>query len=120
MSGSIIVHRCVPLQVRRVQVQPGHGDRGHGAGGHPRLQQRGGQGDPARAGRAEEGRRGQSVRQLRPRGEGNQSPVTTPLTGQLSTPAAVQELGWKSRRSLTDMCRDMWNWQTKNPRGFAG
>ena len=47
----------------------------------------------------------------------HQSPL---MTVQLSTPAAVQELGWKSRRSLTDMCRDMWNWQTKNPRGFAG
>jgi len=33
---------------------------------------------------------------------------------------AEKELGWKSSRSLTDMCRDMWNWQTKNPKGFAG
>ena len=29
-------------------------------------------------------------------------------------------LGWKSRRSLGEMCRDMWNWQTKNPQGFSG
>ena len=32
----------------------------------------------------------------------------------------LQELGWKSSRNLSDMCRDMWNWQTKNPKGFAG
>ena len=29
-------------------------------------------------------------------------------------------LGWKSRRSLGEMCRDMWKWQTKNPQGFSG
>jgi len=33
---------------------------------------------------------------------------------------AEKELGWKSSRNLSDMCRDMWNWQTKNPKGFAG
>ena len=34
--------------------------------------------------------------------------------------AYFQELGWKAKMSLADMCRDMWNWQTKNPKGFAG
>jgi len=33
---------------------------------------------------------------------------------------AEKELDWKSSRTLSDMCRDMWNWQTKNPKGFAG
>ncbi len=28
-------------------------------------------------------------------------------------------LNWKSRRSLLDMCRDSWNWQTSNPNGYS-
>lgn len=28
-------------------------------------------------------------------------------------------LGWRARRSMDDMCRDAWNWQQKNPNGFA-
>jgi len=31
---------------------------------------------------------------------------------------AEQVLGWKSTRSLEEMCAHMWNWQTKNPQGF--
>ncbi len=27
-------------------------------------------------------------------------------------------LGWKAERSLADMCRDSWNWQSKNPAGY--
>ena len=27
-------------------------------------------------------------------------------------------LGWKAERNLQDMCRDSWNWQSKNPKGF--
>ena len=27
-------------------------------------------------------------------------------------------LGWEARRNLEDMCRDSWNWQQKNPRGY--
>lgn len=33
---------------------------------------------------------------------------------------AERELGWKAEHSLEDMCRDSWNWQSKNPNGFAG
>ena len=29
-----------------------------------------------------------------------------------------QILDWKAEKTLTDMCRDAWNWQRKNPRGF--
>lgn len=32
---------------------------------------------------------------------------------------AEKELGWKSSKSLQQMCADMWNWQTKNPQGFG-
>ena len=31
---------------------------------------------------------------------------------------AFKELGWKAKRDLADMCRDSWNWQTKNPDGY--
>ena len=27
-------------------------------------------------------------------------------------------LGWKAMRNIEDMCRDTWNWQTKNPNGY--
>jgi UDP-glucose 4-epimerase len=29
-------------------------------------------------------------------------------------------LGWKSTRSLTQMCADHWRWQMKNPNGYRG
>ncbi|MEX2463161.1 MAG: UDP-glucose 4-epimerase GalE, partial [Balneolaceae bacterium] len=32
---------------------------------------------------------------------------------------AAEELNWKTERNLVDMCRDAWNWQSKNPNGFA-
>ncbi len=32
---------------------------------------------------------------------------------------AQEELGWKANKTLEDMCKDSWNWQEKNPRGFA-
>lgn len=31
---------------------------------------------------------------------------------------AQQVLGWKAVRTLEDMCRDTWNWQKNNPRGY--
>ncbi|MEX1063318.1 MAG: UDP-glucose 4-epimerase GalE [Balneolaceae bacterium] len=33
---------------------------------------------------------------------------------------AVKELGWSAERDLQQMCRDTWNWQSKNPRGYRG
>ena len=33
---------------------------------------------------------------------------------------AEKELGWKASRTLDDMCRDSWKWQSMNPYGFAG
>ena len=32
---------------------------------------------------------------------------------------AERELGFKARKDLETMCRDLWNWQTKNPHGYA-
>lgn len=32
---------------------------------------------------------------------------------------ALSTLGWKAELTLDDMCRDLWNWQTKNPMGYA-
>lgn len=31
---------------------------------------------------------------------------------------AEKELGWRAQRDLENMCRDAWNWQSKNPRGY--
>ena len=31
---------------------------------------------------------------------------------------AAEELGWRAKLDLDDMCRDSWNWQQKNPRGY--
>ena len=32
---------------------------------------------------------------------------------------AEREMGWKVQYDLADMCRDSWNWQSRNPNGFA-
>lgn len=32
---------------------------------------------------------------------------------------AEKVLGWKAEKNLDDMCRDAWNWQTKNPEGYG-
>ena len=35
-------------------------------------------------------------------------------------PAKSQEkLGWKAEKTLADMCRDSWRWQSSNPNGFS-
>ena len=31
---------------------------------------------------------------------------------------AERELGWKAQNDIVDMCRDSWNWQSKNPNGY--
>jgi UDP-glucose 4-epimerase len=31
---------------------------------------------------------------------------------------ARKELGWQAVKTLDDMCKDTWNWQKKNPRGY--
>ena len=31
---------------------------------------------------------------------------------------AKQILGWEAKKTLADMCRDSWNWQSKNPTGY--
>lgn len=33
---------------------------------------------------------------------------------------AKAELGFEATHNLDDMCRDTWNWQTKNPNGYKG
>ena len=32
---------------------------------------------------------------------------------------SAEVLGWKAEKNLNDMCRDSWNWQSKNPQGFG-
>lgn len=31
---------------------------------------------------------------------------------------ALEELNWKTEKTVEDMCRDTWNWQSKNPNGY--
>jgi len=35
------------------------------------------------------------------------------------TTKANSELGWRAKRSLDDMIRDSWHWQTQNPNGYG-
>ena len=32
---------------------------------------------------------------------------------------SAEVLGWKAEKTLADMCRDSWNWQSKNPMGYG-
>ncbi len=32
---------------------------------------------------------------------------------------AAQELNWNAEKGLDDMCKDIWNWQSQNPNGYA-
>jgi UDP-glucose 4-epimerase len=32
---------------------------------------------------------------------------------------ATKELNWRTKKSIEDMCRDTWNWQSQNPNGYA-
>ena len=32
---------------------------------------------------------------------------------------AERVLGWKAEKNIEDMCRDAWNWQTRNPDGYG-
>ena len=32
---------------------------------------------------------------------------------------ANEELGWFAKLTLDDMCRDLYNWQSKNPYGYG-
>ena len=33
---------------------------------------------------------------------------------------SAEKLGWKAEYGLAEMCRDSWNWQSNNPKGFEG
>ncbi len=49
--------------------------------------------------------------------------ITERRPGDLATcyanPAkSLEVLGWKAAYNLNDMCRDSWNWQSKNPNGY--
>ena len=32
---------------------------------------------------------------------------------------SARVLGWRAEKTLADMCRDSWNWQTQNPMGYG-
>jgi UDP-glucose 4-epimerase len=33
---------------------------------------------------------------------------------------AADRLGWRATRTIDDICRDAWRWQSANPSGYAG
>ncbi|KAK4486347.1 hypothetical protein RD792_009019 [Penstemon davidsonii] len=35
-----------------------------------------------------------------------------------STEKAERELNWKAKYGVEEMCRDQWNWASKNPYGY--
>ena len=39
---------------------------------------------------------------------------------EASAKHAEAVLGWKASRTLADMCRDGWAWQSANPQGYRG
>ena len=32
---------------------------------------------------------------------------------------SAEKLGWKAEKTLVDMCRDSWRWQSQNPMGYS-
>lgn len=32
---------------------------------------------------------------------------------------AKTEMGWEAKRSIDEMCQDLWSWQSQNPQGYA-
>lgn len=41
------------------------------------------------------------------------------LATVFAAPAKAEKiLGWQAKKTLADMCRDSWNWQSKNPTGY--
>ncbi|XWS38224.1 hypothetical protein CRYUN_Cryun19dG0112400 [Craigia yunnanensis] len=36
-----------------------------------------------------------------------------------STKKALRELNWKAKYGIEEMCRDLWNWPSKNPYGYG-
>ena len=32
---------------------------------------------------------------------------------------AATELGWRAEKDQTNMCRDHWHWQSRNPMGYG-
>ena len=41
------------------------------------------------------------------------------VTKLLADPSKAKEvLNWEAKHSVEDMCRDSWNWVSKNPNGY--
>ncbi|PTU33290.1 UDP-glucose 4-epimerase GalE [Stenotrophobium rhamnosiphilum] len=37
-----------------------------------------------------------------------------------SSALAAEKLNWRTERGIEEICRDAWNWQSKNPQGYGG
>ena len=42
-----------------------------------------------------------------------------PDEGYANANKAKELLGWEAKKDVNDMCRDSWNWQSKNPNGYG-
>ena len=50
--------------------------------------------------------------------------IVAPREGDVSTSIAEPTksstlIGFECTKTIEDMCADMWNWQVKNPQGYA-
>ena len=96
--GHVAAIRKLAKKARPVHLQPRHRPRLQRAGCHPCVQQG-----------------------LRPRPALCHRPAPPrryrPNAG-CDTAKAKQELGWQAEYGIEDMCRDSWNWQSRNPDGY--
>ena len=46
--------------------------------------------------------------------------VLPPLRERREDIRPLAELNWKTEKTIEDMCRDTWNWQSKNPNSYKG
>ena len=47
------------------------------------------------------------------------APATSP-SNYADCTKARELMGWEAKFDIDDMCRDSWNWQSKNPDGYEG
>ena len=42
-----------------------------------------------------------------------------PAVNYANADKAMELFGWKAEKTLDDMCRDTWKWQSQNPNGYG-
>ena len=46
-------------------------------------------------------------------------PLAITTSDRVDPALAERQLGFRAEKDLKTMCRDLWNWQTKNPWGYG-